>query len=107
MHAARVLRRKERRIIGLTIDGRPFNLASSKFHVISIGVSLDPAMVLYISAICSCMASEAYFVSSTRISSHPGLLLGFIMAITFPFLSTLKNIAISVGSMALIGCLLV
>ena len=51
------------------------------------------------------MVSGAYFISSTGISSHPELLLGFILAITFRISSAVKGIAICVGGMALIGYL--
>ena len=72
---------------------------------ISPGVSPVSVMMLYISAICWCMFSGGYFISSTRISSHPGLLLGFILAITFWISSAVKSSAIRVGGMALTGCL--
>ena len=50
----------------------------------------------YISAICSCMVLGEYFISSIEISSHPGLLLGFILAISSPISYALRCIIICV-----------
>ena len=82
IHAARILWREEKRIIVLRFDGGAFTLfglwRGFKIPcVISLGVSSVSVMVLYISAICSCMVSGAYFVSSTEISSHLRLLFVF------------------------------
>ena len=51
------------------------------------------------------MVLGACFISSIGISSHPGLLFGFILVITLQVLSELKGITICVGGMALKGCL--
>ena len=51
------------------------------------------------------MVSGAHFISSTGISSYPGLLFGFILAIIFHISSAVKGIGICDGSISLIGCL--
>ena len=62
-------------------------------------------MFLYILAICSCILSGAYFISSTGISPQPGHLFSFILAITFRISLAVNGIAIRVGGMIVFGCL--
>ena len=109
IHAARILRREESRIIGLRFDGRPFALFGfwsgfNMSYVTSFGMSPVSAMLLYILAIRSCILSGAYFISSTGISSHPGLSFGFILAIAFRISLVVNGIVIRVDGMIVLGC---
>ena len=74
-------------------------------YITSFGMSPVSAMLLYILAICSFILSGAYFISSTGISSQPGLLFGFILAIAFRISLAVNGVAIRVGGMIVVGCL--
>ena len=74
-------------------------------YVTSFGMSPVSAMLLYILAICLSILSGAYFISSTGISSHPGLLFGFILAIALRIPLAVNNIVIRDGDMIVLGCL--
>ena len=74
-------------------------------YVTSFGMSPVSTMLSSIFAICSCILSGAYFISSTGISSQPGLLLGFILAIAFRTSLAVNGIVIPVGGMIVLICL--
>ena len=74
-------------------------------YVTSLGMPPVSTMLLYILTICSYILSGACFISSTGISSQPGLLFGFILAIAFRISLAVNGIVIRVGGMIVLGCL--